>query len=61
MDLFIANNNFDGILMGDMLTSLTAVMQTVLQSPDLLLEDVVHPMSRGDNLPLPTEDNIYEG
>ncbi|XP_065883643.1 epsilon-sarcoglycan-like [Dysidea avara] len=61
IDLFITNNNFDGILMGGTLTSLTTVIQTVLQSPDLLVESVVHPTFRGDSLPLPTKDNVYEG
>ena len=47
--------------MGAMLSSLTTIMQTVLQSPDLLVEGVVHPTLRGDSLPLPTEDIVYEG
>lgn len=61
MDLFVAHNNFDTLLMGSVLANLNSVMQTILQSTDLLVEDVIHPTFRGDSLPLPTGQRQFEG
>ena len=47
--------------MGDVLKNFSSVMQLVLQSEELLVEDVVHPTFRGDSLPLPTGGKRYEG
>ena len=39
----------------------SSIIKLVLQSEELLVEDVVHPTFRGDNLPLPTAGKQYEG
>ena len=61
IDLFVANANFDTLLMGNVLANFSSIMQLILQSEELLVEDVVHPTFRGDSLPLPTGGRQYEG
>ena len=61
LDLFVTNANFDTLLMGTTLANFTDIMRSVVQSEDLLVEDVIHPTFRGDSLPLPTGDRQYEG
>ena len=61
IDLFVTNTNFDTLLMGNVLANFISVMQLILQSEELLVEDVVHPTFRGDSLPLPTGGGQYEG
>ena len=43
------------------LANFTDIMQSVVRSEDLLVENVIHPTFRGDSLPLPTGDRQYEG
>ena len=61
IDLFVTNVNFDTLLMGDVLVNFSIIMRSLLQSEELLVEDVVHPTFRGDSLPLPTGERQYKG
>lgn len=59
--MFVVNANFDTLLMGSVLTNFSAIMQSVFQSEELLVEDVTHPTFRGESLPLPNIGRQHEG
>ena len=56
IDLFVANINFDTLLMGSVLMNFSSVMQLVLQSEELLVEDlhlgdtIFHSQLEGNNM-----------